>query len=133
MVEDEPRDPVKNSTRPLEPELVKPNDPVRVLKSDVCSVKVEETPIEPEKLRGNPLVSELAREIELVRVLKSEMCSAVVEAEPREPDRLLKSEVCSARPADEPTVPVKNSTAPLNRVVPRPSDPASDLPIPLVS
>src|SRR5438132_5299494 len=86
MVEDEPREPVKNSTRPLEPLLVMPADPVRVLKTDKRSVKVEETPIELEKLRGNPLVSELAREIELVRVLKSERCSAGIEAEPSDPD-----------------------------------------------
>ncbi len=83
MVKDEPRKPVKNSTRPLEPLLVMPTDPVRVLKSDKRSVKAEETPIEPEKLRANPLISELAREIELVRVRKSERCSAVVEAEHR--------------------------------------------------
>jgi hypothetical protein len=51
----------------------------------------------------------------------------------REPDRVLKSEECSAKVEDEPTVPVKSSIRPLNRVVPRPSDPASDLPIPLVS
>jgi hypothetical protein len=50
-----------------------------------------------------------------------------------EPDRVLNSEECSVKVEDEPTVPVKSSMRPLNRVVPRPSDPASDLPIPLVS
>ncbi len=49
-----------------------------------------------------------------------------------DPDMDLKSEVCSAKPADEPTVPVKNSTAPLNRVAPMPSEPVRDLLIPLV-
>jgi hypothetical protein len=47
-------------------------------------------------------------------------------------DMDLKSEVCSARPADDPTVPVKNSTAPLKRVVPMLREPVRCLPIPLV-
>jgi hypothetical protein len=51
----------------------------------------------------------------------------------REPDRVLKSEACSVKVKDEPTAPVKNSMRPLDRVVPRPINPASDLPIPLVS
>ena len=50
----------------------------------------------------------------------------------RDPDRVLKSEVCSVKVEDEPSVPVRNSMRPLNRVVPRPNDPTSDLPIPLV-
>jgi len=50
----------------------------------------------------------------------------------REPDKDLKSEVCLAKLADEPTVPVKNSTAPLNRAVPMPKEPVRDSPIPLV-
>lgn len=49
-----------------------------------------------------------------------------------EPDRDLKSEVCSVRLPDVPKVPVKNSTAPLNRVVPMLSEPVRDLPIPFV-
>lgn len=79
------------------------------------------------------------------------MCSTIVEDEPievvsislrpvnrditieREPDRVLKSEACSVKVEDEPTVQVKNSTWPLDSVVARPSDPASDLPNPFVS
>lgn len=60
MVEDEPSEPVKNSCLPLEPLLVRPSEPVRVLKSDECSVRADENPREPEKLRANALVSELA-------------------------------------------------------------------------
>ena len=48
----------------------------------------------------------------------------------REPERDLMSEVCSVKLEDVPIVPVRNSARPLSRVVPMPSEPVRDLPIP---
>jgi len=63
-------------------------------------------------LLARPLISEPVRNSEPVNVLNSEAWSVMVVENPR--------------------VPVKNSTRPLDAEVARPSEPVRDLPMPLV-
>jgi hypothetical protein len=57
----------------------RPIEPVRVLKSDECSVRVVVCPREPEKLWANPLASKPEIVTEAVRVLNRETCAPIVE------------------------------------------------------
>ena len=120
---DEPRDPVNVSPRPLKREAVMDIDPVNVLKSDVCLLNVEAVPIEaanitefpratnvvmirdPVRLLANPLISELAKERVPVRVLARPLVSKPVRE--IEPVNILDSERCLATPEDMVRDPVR--------------------------
>lgn len=91
---DEPRDPASDSPRPLKREVVRDIDPVRVLKSEVCSINVKEAPIEPVKITERPLATNVVRIREPVRLLARPFVSEP--ARERVPVMVLASPLVSA-------------------------------------
>ncbi len=131
-------DPARDLTKPLLSDPARENETVSVLKSATCSTALEDTVIDPVSAlwmeewltRFEDMVSEP------VKLLKIEECSTRTEvSEPArnsEPVNVLNSEARSVMVVDNPRVPVKNSTRPLDPDVARPSEPVRDLPMPLV-
>src|SRR2546427_2096825 len=145
------REPVRPSANPLVSELVRDSEPVSVLNSEECSVRL------------------VAAASEMVRVLYRETCSLrletpfservnvlkIEERSTRTPDILsesdrflanalisepvkdnepvsdLVSKICSVIADDVLMEPVNSSTRPLDRVITSPSEPLRDLPKPL--
>ena len=77
ITDDAPREPVKNSTRPLNMLAAMPIDPVNDLPMPLVWEVV--TDREPIRDLAKPLVSEPARDSEPVSVLNSVTCSARLE------------------------------------------------------
>jgi len=73
IVEDEPREPVKNSTRPLNTVMVRPSELLSGLPMPLVWEAASDS--DPVTDLANPLVSRPARENELVSVLKRLVCS----------------------------------------------------------
>ena len=74
IVEDEPREPVRNSTRPLNMVVARPSELLRDLPMPLVWEPARDNDTVTDL--ANPLVSRPARENEPVSVLKNPVCSA---------------------------------------------------------
>jgi hypothetical protein len=121
--EDEPRDPVSVSPRPLKREVAIDIEPVSVLISEVCLPSAEVVPSElvrissrpvatnvvrirdPVRLLARPFVSELAKVSEAATILARPLVSIPVRE--IEPVKVLDRESCLRRPEDVVIDPVR--------------------------
>jgi hypothetical protein len=87
IVEDEPREPVRNSTRPLNMVMARPSEPPRDLPIPLVWEAARDS--DPVTDLMNPLVSRPARENEPVSVLKNPACSAGLVDAVSDPVRVL--------------------------------------------
>jgi len=87
IIEDEPREPVRNSTRPLKMVMARPREPLRDLPMPLVWESARDN--DPVTDLVNPLVSRPARENEPVSVLKSPACSARLVDAVSDPVRVL--------------------------------------------
>jgi len=87
IVEDEPSEPVRNSTRPLNMVMARPSEPLRDLPMPLVWEPARDN--DPVTDLVNPLVSRPARENEPVSVLKNPACSARLVDAVSDPVRVL--------------------------------------------
>jgi hypothetical protein len=140
-------DALKVLARPFISDPTSVKDPVRDLKSEVCSTRFEAEPMVPLKALVSPLASEPDRVREEDRDMNREVCSPKLEVAPKEPDRALKSddlstkldtkdnelerdlnrEFFSARLEAEPKEPVRVTLRAFITELERPNEPDSDL------
>ena len=95
MAEDRPREPVKNSTRPLNTVVARPSEPPSDLPIPLVSETVSDR--DPVTDLANPLVSRPARENEPVSDLNIPTCPARLVDVVSDPVKVLENDVCSRR------------------------------------
>lgn len=107
------KDPVRAFAKPLTSDPAIDNEPINVLKREVCSVMADDEPNEPNKNSARPLNRVAAIDIEPVNVLKIDVCLVSVEEVPTEPERSSTRTCPSSKDAEIPIEPVRNLAKPL--------------------
>lgn len=86
-IEDEVREPVKNSARPLNTEVPRVIEPVRILNIDVCLARVDDVLSEAVRSSARPLANMAAKVIDPVNDLAKPFVSEDVRV--KDPTRIL--------------------------------------------